>query len=208
MITMRRLAAGLALLLLAGCATVDVQFAQLVTGRVTDETGKPVAGSPVLVVGRSLDLVTSRMEYTELDRKEARTVTDGQGQYRLEFIPANLGNNFYLFFYDRSGFDRVKYRRPEPIDITPLLKPDRPITVNQVLQIEPSWPEVERQIAYYGADSDRGKILRQHGIPEKRETTQENGQPADVWWYYTDGLSYWFINDKIARTQQFPPVAK
>lgn len=198
--------AGAGAILLAGCATVEIRDTRVVTGRVTDESGQPVANTPVLVVGRSLDLVTTRMEYEERGRQEVRTVTDAQGTYRIEFVPATLGNNFYLFFYDKTGFDRVKYRPPEPLDITELLRSDRTVRVNQVLQLQPSWPEVERQIAYYGAESDRGKILRRYGLPEKRETSGTGEAAADVWWYYTQGVSYWFSGDKLMRTHEFTPI--
>ena len=202
----RLVMAGVLGFLLVGCATVEIRETRVVTGRVTDESGQPVASTPVVIVGRSLDLVTTRMQYEERGRKETRALTNAQGQYRIEFVPASLGNNFYLFFYDTMGFDRVKYRQPEPLDITPLLERDRTLSVNQVLQLQPSWPEVQRQIAYYGADSDRGKILRRYGLPEKRETSGSGAEAADVWWYYADGVSYWFTGDKLTRTHQFTPI--
>lgn len=202
----RLVMAGVMGLLLVGCATVEIREPRVVTGRVTDESGQPMAGTPVVIVGRSLDLVASRMEYDERGRKEARTATDSQGQYRIEFAPASLGNNFYLFFYDKTGFDRVKYRQPDPLDITPLLERDRMVTVNQVLQFQPSWTEVQRQIAYYGANSDQGKILRRFGLPDKRETSGTGPEAADVWWYYADGVSYWFTGDKLTRTHEFTPI--
>ncbi len=155
---------------LAGCATITVRETRVLTGQVTDESGAPVGGNPVLLVARSLDLSALRMEYDERGRREVQTVTDAQGRYRIEFVPASLGNNFFLFFYDATGFDRVKYRRPEPFDITDRLRRDGTMMVNPVLQFQPSWPEVERQIAFYGAESDRGRILRRHGVPDKRET--------------------------------------
>ena len=80
---------GVAASLLVGCATVTVRGTRVVTGRVTDESGQPVASTPVLIVGRSLSLVTTRFEYEELGRKEAQAVTDARGQYRLQFVPAN-----------------------------------------------------------------------------------------------------------------------
>jgi hypothetical protein len=198
--------AGVGAILLVGCATVELRESRVVTGRVTDESGQPVANTPVLIVGRSLDLVIRRMEYEEQGRQEARTVTDARGQYRMEFVPASLGNNFNLFFYDKTGFDRVKYRPPEPLDITDLLKGSRTVTVNQVLQFQPSWSEVERQIAYYGADSDRGRILRRYGLPEKRETSGTGESASDVWWYYASGVSYWFTGDTLTRTHEFTPI--
>ena len=61
--------AGILGCLLAGCATVSIQETRVVTGRVTDEAGKPVASSPVVVVARSLDLAAMRFEYEERGRQ-------------------------------------------------------------------------------------------------------------------------------------------
>lgn len=197
--------AGFLVLTLTGCATVEIRQARVVGGRVTDESGRPVSASPVVIVGRSLDLATTQFKYVERARQELRTATDAQGRFRLEFVPASLGNNFFLFFYDRTGFDGVKYRRPEPLDITHLLRRDGEITVNQVLRFAAAWPEVERQVDFYGADSERGKILRIFGLPEKREPAGPGGD-SEVWWYYADGVSYWFTGGKLTSTQEFPPI--
>ncbi|MEK6718541.1 MAG: carboxypeptidase-like regulatory domain-containing protein [candidate division NC10 bacterium] len=198
--------AGIVAFLLAGCATAKINEVRVVTGRITDESGRPVANTPVVIVGRSLDLVTKRLEYEERGRQEAKGTTDAEGRYRIEFVPASLGNNFYLFFYDKAGFDRVEYRRPEPLDITPLLERDRALTVNQVLQYNVAWPEVERQIAFYGPGSERAQILRRHGLPEKRETSGTGDAATEMWWYYADGVSYWFTGDTLTRTHQFQPI--
>jgi len=199
---------GIAVLLgaLAGCATVDVQDTRVLSGQVTDESGAPVAGNPVLVVARSLDLSAMRMEYDERGRRDVRSATDAQGRYRMELVPASVGNNFFLFFYDAMGFDRVKYRRPEPLDVTDHLRRDRTVVINQILQFHPSWPEVARQIAFFGADSDRARVLRQHGLPEKREAPAGSADDPEVWWYYADGVSYWFVGDRLTRAHQFSPM--
>jgi hypothetical protein len=127
--------------------------------------------------------------------------------YRLEFVPADLGNNFFLFFYDKTGFDRVKYRSPEPVDLTSRLRGGRVVTVSQVLRFAPTWAEVERQIASYGPDSDRGRILRRHGLPEKREPSGAGGPSIEVWWYYADGVGYWFSDGRLTRTHEFQPIS-
>jgi hypothetical protein len=193
---------------MTGCATVTVRETRVVTGQVTDESGAPVAGNPVLVVARSLKLSTLRLEYDERGRREVRTVTDAQGRFRLAFAPADLGNNFFLFFYDVTGFDRIKYRRPEPLDITERLSRDQAVVVNHILQFEPSWTEVARQMAHFGADSDRSRILRQHGLPDKRDVPAGSGSEPEVWWYYADGVNYWFVGDRLTRTSQFPPMPR
>jgi hypothetical protein len=193
-------------MVLAGCATVEIRQTRVVTGQVTDESGRPVANSPVVIVGRTLDLVTRRMEYEERERQEVRGRTDAEGRYRIELVPAAVGNNFYIFFYDKTGFDRVRYRPPEPLDITQLLDRERTLIVNQVLRFHPAWTEVERQIAFYGAESEKGRILRKHGLPEKRETSGPGDAAAEVWWYYADGVSYWFTGEKLTRTHEFTPI--
>jgi len=193
-------------MVLAGCATVEIRQTRVVTGQVTDESGRPVANSPVVIVGRTLDLVTRRMEYEERERQEVKGRTDAEGRYRIELVPAAVGNNFFIFFYDKTGFDRVKYRQPEPLDITQLLERDRTLIINQVLRFHPAWTEVERQIAFHGAESEKGRILRKHGLPEKRETSGTGDAAAEVWWYYADGVSYWFSGEKLTRTHEFTPI--
>jgi hypothetical protein len=193
---------------LAGCATVSVRETRVVTGQVTDESGAPVAGNPVLIVARSLTLSPLRLAYDERGRREVRTATDAQGRFRMEFAPADLGNNFFVFFYDVTGFDRVKYRHSEPLDITERLRRDQSVVVDRVLQFDPSWPEVSREVAYFGADSDRSRILRRHGLPDKREAPAGAGAEAEVWWYYVDGVNYWFVGDQLTRTSQFPPMRR
>ena len=191
---------------LAGCATTTVREARILTGQVTDGSGAPVGGNPVLLVARSLDLSAVRMQYDERGRREVQTLTDGQGRYRIEFVPTSLGNNFFLFFYDASGFDRIKYQRPEPLDITERVRRDGTTIVNPVLRLHPGWPEVERQIAFYGAGSERGRILRTHALPDKRERPPDAGGDAEIWWYYEAGVSFWFTGDILTKTNKFPPI--
>jgi hypothetical protein len=198
--------AGILGCLLAGCATVSIYGTRVVSGRVTDEAGKPVANCPVVVVARSLNLATFHFEYVERGRKEIKTSTDAEGRYRIEFVPAQAGNNFFLFFYDVSGFDGVRYKRPLATEITDLLKSGGSLVVNQVLEASATWPEVERQIAFYGAGSERGRILRTHALPEKRERPPDAGGDVEIWWYYEAGVSFWFTGDTLTKTNKFPPI--
>lgn len=205
--TWRRGAAGLLLTLLAaGCATVEIQGVRTVRGRVVDEVGQPVAGTPVLLVARRLELRLEGLDYVERSRREVRTTTDAGGGYRIEFTPAILGNQFYLFFYDEARFDRVRYASPPPHDLTERLREERELVIDQGLRVHPAWPEVQRQMAYYGPDSERGGILRRHGLPDKREPAPPGGEALEVWWYYADGVSYRFGETRLLQTQTFPPI--
>jgi len=196
--------AGLALCLSA-CATVELQGERVVRGAVRDAAGRPVAGTPVLLVGRSLELSAGQMGYVEVGRRELSTLTDGEGRYRLEFAPREYGNNFFLFFDGAPGFDRVRYTHPEPVELTERLREARELEVDRALPTHPAWPEVERQLAYYGRESERGAVLLRHGLPEKREPGPGDAG-VEVWWYYADGVSYWFRGERLERTHPFPPI--
>lgn len=191
----------LALLTLWGCATARITERRILTGLVTDEAGIPVARTPILLVGRTLDL-SIRWQYQELGRKELKAKTDEDGRYRFEFTPAELGNHFVLFFYDREGFDSVKFQKPESLDVTNRLKQEAVVTIDQVLRPHPNWSEVEQLTKTYGPDSDRGKILRQLGLPEKWE---EVGK-IETWWYYSKGQSFRFSDGSLEGSFQFEPI--
>ena len=194
----------LAALLLAGCATVEIAEQRVITGRITDQQGRPVPETPVLVVGRKLDL-DMKFDYKELDRRQLKVLTDRDGRYKIEFTPRHLGNNFHLFFYAEEGFDGVRFLKPESIDVTRRLNEGRELKFDQVLLDHPQWKEVQQKIAVYGADSMRGRVLRQLGLPERIERGVGD-PPAETWWYYSKGISYRFAGPAMEGSYTFAPI--
>jgi hypothetical protein len=200
----KRLGLLLVAVTLAACATVQIAEHRVITGRITDQQGRPVPGTPVLVVGRRLDL-DMKFDYKEMDRRQLKVLSDGEGRYRAELIPKELGNNFYLFFYAEDGFDGVRFQKPDSIDVTDRLKEGKELRFDQVLLDHPKWKEVQQQIALYGADSTRGKVLRQLGLPERIDRGVGD-QPAETWWYYAKGISYRFAGPAIEGSYTFKPI--
>jgi hypothetical protein len=201
---MRRIGLLILIASVVACATAQITERRVITGGVTDQQGRPVFGTPVQVVGRKLDL-NMKLEYQELDRKQLKVLTDREGRFKLEFVPEQLGNNFYLFFYAEEGFDGVRYQRPDSIDVTDRLKEAKELRFDQVLLDHPTWKEVQQQIALYGADSMRGKVLRQLGLPERIDRGVGN-EPTETWWYYTKGISYRFSGPAIEGSYTFKPI--
>jgi hypothetical protein len=187
-----------------GCATAQITERRVITGSVTDQQGRPVVGTPVQVVGRKLDL-NMKLEYHELDRRQLKVLTDREGRFKLEFVPEQLGNNFYLFFHAEERFDGVRYQKPDSIDVTDRLKEGKELKLDQVLLDHPKWKEVQQQIALYGVDSMRGKVLRQVGLPERIDRGVGD-QPAETWWYYAKGISYRFSGPAIEGSYTFKPI--
>jgi len=201
---MRWIGLLIVILSVAGCATVQIREHRIITGRITDQQGRPVPETPVLVVGRKLDL-NLKLEYQELDRRQLKVLTDREGRYRAEFIPEQLGNNLYLFFYAEEGFDAVRFQKPDSIDITSRLGEGKELKFDQMLLDHPKWKEVQQQIALYGADSMRGKVLRQLGLPERIDRGVGD-PPTETWWYYGKGISYRFLGPTIEGSYTFKPI--
>ena len=161
-------------------------------------------GTPVLVVGRKLDLDV-KFQYKEFDRRELKVLSDHDGRYRVEFIPSDLGNNLYLFFYAKEGFDGVRFEKPDGVDVTSRLKEARELTFDQTLIDNPKWKEVQQKIAQYGAGSMRGKVLRQLGLPERIDRGIGD-QPTETWWYFAKGISYRFAGPTMEGSYTFQPI--
>lgn len=200
----KRLGLLLVVVTLAACATVQIAEHRVITGRITDQQGRPVPGTPVLVVGRRLDL-DMKFDYKELGRRQLKVLTDHEGRYRAELIPKELGNNFYLFFYAEEGFDGVRFQKPEGIDITSRLREAKELKFDQALLDHPKWKEVQQKITLYGADSMRGKVLRQLGLPERIDRGVVD-PPTETWWYYGKGISYRFSGPAIEGSYTFQPI--
>lgn len=195
-------------LFLFGCATATITGPRTIWGKVMDEEGSPVANTPLILMGRDLavPIFPPALELKELKRREVRTVTDEKGLYRFDFNGEDLGNNFLLFFYDREGFDSIQYQKPEPMDITRRLKEERELQINQVLMFTKDWPEIQRLIKEYGPETEKGKILRQFGLPERKERFKSLDVESETWWYYTKGVAYKFVDGKLKSTYEFAPL--
>lgn len=149
--------------------------------------------------------MNAKCDYAELDRRTLKVLTTEDGRYRAEFIPGDLGNNLFLFFYAAERFDGVRLQRPDGIDITKRLTESRELRLDQVLLDHPQWKEVQRQIAKLGADSAKGKILRQLGLPERIDRGAGD-QSAETWWYYNKGISYRFVGSAVGGSYTFQPI--
>jgi len=196
---------GLSLIALAGwgCSYGLMEPNQrVVTGVVKDEQGNPVAKTPVLLVGRTLRYSTLEDFQEWGPRHDLRTVTDEVGRYRFAFVPAELGNSIFLVFYATEGFDAVRFEKPETVDVTMLLDRQREVVWNRVLRTHPDWDRVQKRMQEYGPSSDRGRILRQFGLPEKEEKVRD----SEVWWYYSKGQSFRFLEGFLDSSFQFAPT--
>jgi hypothetical protein len=64
---------------------------------------------------------------------------------------------------------------------------------------------VEELLHEFGAQSNRGRILRSLGLPERRETFSDL-PGRENWWYYAKGICYQFLSDELLKVRRYDPV--
>jgi len=174
-------------------------------GRVLTASGEGMPGWPVVLIG------TQR--YIELKRFSSgggvailtRATTDANGYFSID-VPKDRRYQFwFLRFAEQGGLDPVKYRMPEDVEITADVRRDRVASVQKAIQLNPAWPEVERRVAEAGGESsEKGKILRALGLPEK--SVKDDAAGTEEWWYFTKGILYTFSATEPVSERHFAPV--
>ncbi|HEV8375472.1 MAG TPA: carboxypeptidase-like regulatory domain-containing protein [Candidatus Polarisedimenticolia bacterium] len=199
---------ALAALLLAVsfCAAQETASAEIVIhGTLKDQSGAPMADYPVRLIKTKTTLNLLHFSTGSRQVEFGRGRTDAEGRYLLRVLPDPKFDYFYLRFYDPKSFDPVRYSVPADVDITKTFKTRTEVSVDAVIQDHPSWAKVSDLLSQLGEGSNRGKILRSLGLPERRQTFAET-PGRENWWYYAKGICYQLQGDHVLRVRKFDPV--
>jgi len=177
----------------------------VIHGTIRDQAGAPLADYPVRLIKTKTTLRLLHFSTGSRQEEYGRTQTDSQGQFELKIAPDPKFDYFYLRFYDPKTFDPVRYSVPADVNITKTFKTKPELEVDSVILDHPDWSKVEALLAEFGAQSNRGKILRSLGLPERRQTFSDV-PGKESWWYYAKGLCYQLQGDQVLNIRNFDPV--
>ena len=168
-------------------------------GRIVDQDGAGVAGATIRLLQsrRDFDIQDWKLVDRLTDSRVARS--DAHGFFEATLSPDPGYRHFWLRFYDADRFDVVRYDLPDDVDITTRMRRGRPITLTVVLEDHSRWRNVRAWIDRLGAGSDRGRLVRRLGIPDRRE--QSSG--VESFWYDREGMVYRFREGRFVGEEQF-----
>ena len=180
----------------------------LIFGEVVDTTGIPVQDFTVSLIVEREVLDISTFKTTVKERKVFSTVTDEQGKYYFTWKLDDYYNRFYLNYISEGKFDDVKFLAPgEPvIDASKSVGKEKNFEHKLVIHYQPEWTKLLKLIDVYGANSDKGKVLRANGFFEKETEEEIAGEKHTFWWYYARGKSFKFSGEKLIKEYKFQPL--
>ena len=181
----------------------------MIRGAVVNESGYPVPNTPVRLIAQRVEENLQAPTPSILDKKVIETRTDSKGLYEIVALIDSYYNRYVLSFYSENQFDSIVYTIPPDEDISSAVFKEgtAEITVNRTLTYNPQWPEIKSRIEELGANSDRGRILRLRGVPDKVENfTVQKGEQGELWWYYSKGFCYRFLQGRLDKLFNFNPM--
>jgi hypothetical protein len=167
-------------------------------GRITDASGRGIAGVPVRLLQARRDFKVLDWEYEDsvLDAVVARS--DADGFFEATLAPDPDFRSFWLRFFDPSSFDPVRYARPADLDVTAPVRAGRPVIRMVVVDDAPGWAEVSAWIERLGSDSPRGLLVRRLGIPDRHTSEGE----LETFFYESAGVAYRFRDGELVGEER------
>ncbi|HEU4401328.1 MAG TPA: carboxypeptidase-like regulatory domain-containing protein [Candidatus Polarisedimenticolia bacterium] len=187
---------------IASAAASDRGAPLALRGTIVDESGAPLPGQVVRLLKSRALLDLGTLKTRDQAVEEVRTTTDEHGAFVLDVVPDPHFRYYYLRFYDPAGFDKVKYRLPEDLEITRQVRSRRMAPANVILRTQADWPQVKELIDRHGPGSPVGQVLRALGLPSSR-TEQPEGR--ELWAYDREGVSYVVDGSRILETRHGAP---
>ena len=178
----------------------------VVRGQVTDQEGKGVESAPVRILATRRVVRFLGIESRPAEKELVSTVTGPDGFYEVEVPKLRDYDYYFLRFYDSTHFDSIRYAKPPDIEITSWIRKRRPVVQDMQMRWAAGWDAVQRLVSLYGADSVRGQVVRQLGVPERIERATTEGVDRETWWYEGAGVAYIIENGQVVEKKSFQPT--
>jgi len=171
-------------------------------GQITSDEGEPAATAQLEIY---VDNGERNAEIPDSFRR-FRIVTDSEGRYELQLLLFDGWRNV-TFNVLSHGLNPIRYKVPYTAEMNGYLASlissgQQRSRYSYQLQSREGWQQQERLIARYGDDSDKGRLLRRQGIPDRIKPFENNdGTSGELWFYYQAGFVVRFIGE--SRDQEF-----
>ncbi len=188
-----------AVAVLAAAGASGPALAGTVEGQAFDREGRPLAGVTVALLERSGGGLLSRSPAQE--QVLLRVRTDAQGFFAFDTGPREVRGKVVVRCADGPGWDALRYAAPGEVEVTRGLRDRGRAVVSCVAEDAPGWRALAQEIERVGGPgSDRGQVLRRHGLPPETVTAAD----GSVEWRYPGGAVFAFRDGALVRAPEAP----
>jgi hypothetical protein len=181
-------------------------------GRILSEN-EPIPGAQVRL--SFTKLVSDESGLAMIQRDEINVRSDENGDYSISLRVDRdwLEVDGAEFVLSMVRLDWNRYRSPRDKILTDLIlmgleQGESRFEANWILEGLPNWSELKLEINRYGENTEKGRLLRRFGMPDKIDEFRRDGVSGSIWYYYrlvplnplerpeNEGLAIRFIGDK------------
>lgn len=129
-----------------------------------------------------------------------RTRTNGDGYYELNIILFS-GWRTASFVVGEHGFSSIRYQNPVTVNLTGFIENviearEMEVRFSYEFESREGWENEERMILEHGADSDKGLMVQEYGLPDRIKTFETaEGSSGELWFYYQRGFVIRFLGE-------------
>lgn len=178
----------------------------ILTGVVTDATGKPLEGVTLELRGtrRAFSLRDFRIARRGL--RTASAVSDRRGNFEIRWNWHPYYNRFDLL----AGVDSTPGTKNDlevltEVDLTARMSHGNPVVAAVEIPDRSSVDSLNAFIATLDSDAKQ-RVYQEMGKPDKVRDTVIAQQPETTWWYFERGKVYRFKRGEIDGVEDFEPI--
>lgn len=174
-----------------------------ISGRVTNPSGKPLAGVTVLLELSRTSFKLREMRRTKTNTLRIPAITDADGRYRHDWRWDGFYNTFELAaampVRTEGGDDFEVLKRVEITQPVGQGSPvETPIVVENTVYLD--WL---RRFLDGRASSEEKRVFREMGKPDRIDRREGDSW---AWWYFEAGKVYRFAGGALEEVETFEPV--
>jgi hypothetical protein len=118
------------------------------------------------------------------------------GFFAFDTGPRDVRGRVLVRCGEGPDWDRVRYAAPPEVDVSRGLRDRGRAILSCVAEDAPSWGALVQEIERSGGPgSDRGRVLRRHGLPPQTVA----GADGTTEWHYPGGVVYAFKDGVLVR---------
>jgi hypothetical protein len=195
--------------------TVSYIFAQddlvaiRIIGTIRTEEGQPVSGSSLQLTYVSVSFDEEGTPKPSDGRVVVQSDTAGRYEFQMNIDP---DWSDFVLAVNSLNLDTFRYKVPGEKNLTDIIRNaisagEFEVEVNWIVSNRPNWQLELGEIEKYGIDSEKSRLIRVRGLPERiLSFRRKDGQVGEIWYYYSAGIAVRFVGDRRDKNFYFKPV--